>query len=97
MEKKPSANTEPAIKVGILTTMDELGMKNPTTAEAKRILAKSANVFAIRSRNKGAGSEKEAEEFALDLAKKLENNEISLAKMAEDIDNFLINQKNGED
>jgi len=42
-------------------------------------------------------SEKKAERLALDLADKLENNKISFTEMADAIDNFLINQKDGED
>lgn len=50
-----------------------------------------------KKENKKMDFEKKAEEFALDLAKKLEKNEISLKAMAEGIDKFLINQKYGED
>lgn len=41
------------------------------------------------------GLEKEAEALSLELADKLEKNEISLEDMARDIDNFLMNQKDG--
>jgi len=38
-------------------------------------------------------NEKEAERLALDLAEKLENNEISVEAMMEEIDKFLTNQR----
>ena len=47
--KKLMANNDPIKNVGILTVPENPGIKNPTTAEPKRIFAKSANVFAANS------------------------------------------------
>lgn len=49
IKKNPRANIAPAIKVGRFTATDDDGIKNPITADAKSILAISANVLAAKS------------------------------------------------